>query len=130
MILFMMVISVFHKHFAIPVHVAPFIVKQSTNGSFASLATLVVIGLASAVTMVTTGLVTVVTVVVIGRKMANALVVVVLVRVVILVARRVTGVVIGVVSLHTVFKVPLMRYVNVLKMIPKCVSGFLAGTRV
>jgi len=128
MILFMMVISVFHKHFAIPVHV--FIVKQSTNGSFPSLATLVVIGLVSAVTTVTTGLVTVVTVVVIGLKTVNALVVVALVRVVTFVVRRVKGLVIGVVSLHAVFRVRVMRRVNVLKMIAKCVSGFLAGTRV
>jgi len=128
MILLMMVISVFHKHFAIPVHVAPFIVKQSTNGSLVvSLTALVVIGLVSVVTTVTTGLVMVVTVVVIGRTTVSAVVVVALV---ILVVRRVNGVMIGVVSLHAVLRVPLMRLVNVLKMTLKCVSGLLAGTRV
>jgi len=80
----MIVISVFHKHLPIPVHV--FKAKQSTNGSFLSTATpLVVTGLVSAVTRVTTGLVMVVTVVVTGRTMVNALVVVALVRAVILV---------------------------------------------
>jgi len=127
----MMVISVFHKHFPIPVHV--FKAKQSTNGSFLSVATpLVVIGLVSAVTRVTTGLVKVVTVVttglVIGRTMVNAVVVVALVRAVILVVRKMTGRVMGVVSLHTVFRVPLRRCVKVLKIIVTGVSGFLAGT--
>jgi len=122
----MMVTSVFHKHLPIAVHV--FNVKQSTNGSFLRVATLVVMGVVNAVTLVTTGLVIVITLVVIGRTRVNALVVVALVSVVALVVMRATGVVIGVVSLQTVCRAPLTRCVKVLKMIARWVSGFLAGT--